>query len=190
MEKQSHQYYITRTCKTCGDKEDIFLTKKQKAFELYDFGKIWNQNCKICNSSECLSVSSIPIELDKELLLEWSYDNNIHLMPQDEELLIADEKYIKLILDIIDNYEILETKRKILFEALCIIIYDNIIDNSDIEIKKDTELIERVTKELIKRKILLLKADEWIPDYIKKVFFPELGLKLNDIIQNDEYQRI
>ena len=182
MKEQSQQYYITRTCKTCGDKDNIFLTKKQKAFELYDFGKIWNQNCKICNSSECLSVGGIPIELDKELLLEWSYDNNLHLMPQDEELLLADEKYIELILDIINNYEILETKRNVLLEALCIIIYDNVIDNSNLEINKDKELIERVTKELIKRKILLLKADEWIPDYIKKVVYPKLGLTKNDIV--------
>jgi hypothetical protein len=170
-------YYITRTCESCGNPDNIYLTKKQKAFELYDFRKIWNSKCTVCQSTQCLSIGGYPIDLDKELLLEWSLDSNLHLMPQDEELLLAEEKYIDLMLDLIDNHKILHLKRCKLIESLCVIVYDNIVDrDSDIElVTKNERLIDRVCGELRKRKNLVLEADYLILDYMKKVVFPKIG---------------
>lgn len=174
-------YYITRTCDSCGNGDNIYLTKKQKAFELYDFQKIWNSKCTVCLSTQCRSIGGFPIDLDKELLLEWSLDNNLHLMPQDEELLLAEEKYIDLILYLIDNNKILDLKRNKLIESLCLIVYDNIIDrDTDNElVSKNERLIDKVCGELDKRIKSVLAAEHFIPDYIRKIVFPKLDLTIN-----------
>ena len=75
-------------------------------------------------------------------------------------------------LDLNDNHKMLDLKKNILIESLCVIVYDNIVDrDTDNEIGiKNERLIERVCGELRKRKSLVLEADYLIPDYIKKWF--------------------
>ena len=113
-------------------------------------------------------------DLDFELLKEWATNPNLHLMPQDEELLLADEKYLDNILNILDNVAILDHKRNLLMDALCVIVYDNTIDDNE---QKDENLKERVIKELNKRTDQLKQADDWIMDYIKEIVYPQLELK-------------
>jgi len=183
MPNQTSPYYITRTCQNCGNKDDIYLTKKQKAFELYNFNKVWNQECTVCKSTECYSVGGFPIELDKELLLEWALDSSLHINPQDDEIILAEERYIDMMIDVLDNYDISEIKKRILVEALCIIIYDSIIGrDEDIEIlHKNEALIERVAAELIKRQPVVLAAGRYISDYIKQIVYPRIGLPINGV---------
>jgi len=69
-------------------------------------------------------------------------------MPQDEELLLAEEKYLDSILNILDNEAILDHKRNLLMDALCVIVYDYSIDDNK---QQDENLKERVIKELNKR---------------------------------------
>jgi hypothetical protein len=95
-------------------------------------------------------------------------------MEQDEELLLAEEKYIDNILNILDNVALLDHKRNLLMDALCVIVYDNTIDDNK---QKDEDLKERVIKELNKRTDELRKADDWIMDYLKEVVYPQLELK-------------
>ncbi|MEI9946450.1 MAG: hypothetical protein WDN26_19795 [Chitinophagaceae bacterium] len=92
-------------------------------------------------------------------------------MPQDEELLLADEKYVDMILEVLDTMSIPDHKRDLLMDALCVIVYDNtIMDNS----QRDEQLKKRVIGELNKRQGKLRLADDWIMDYIKDVVYPQL----------------
>jgi hypothetical protein len=82
---------------------------------------------------------------DYELLKEWATNHELFLMPQDEELLLADGKYLDDILNILDTLSIPDQKINLLLDALCVIVYDNSIDDSS---EHDIELKNRVIKEL------------------------------------------
>jgi len=111
------------------------------------------------------------------LLEEWSLNPDLYLMEQDEELFLANEAYVDIILNVLDTIKILDNKRNILLEALCIIVYDNTIEDNRY---KDERIQKRVIKELNKRKTLLTLADHWIGGYIKKVVYPLLAAGKKD----------
>jgi len=79
-------------------------------------------------------------------------------MPQDEELFLADEPYVDIILQVLDTVKTLDSKRNLLLEAL---------------------LQKRVIKELNKRKTLLTLAGGSISDYIKEIVYPLLTANKN-----------
>ena len=159
------KYSLIKTCK-CGNDYEVSLTKKEAAFDLYN-KTIWNSRCSKCGSTECLSIGLDKPDFDKELMLEWGNNHDLHFSEQDEDLMLADEKNIDLILDIIDNHSILNEKRNILIEALCVIIYDNPSNN---------RVTNNVIKELKQRKEMVLLAECSILNYIKKEVFPKIGL--------------
>jgi len=146
------------------------VSKTDAAFELVDIDKVLGNACQICSSSSFTTTYQRP-DLDYELLKEWATSPDLSLMPQDEELLLADEKYVDMILQVLDTISIPEHKRDLLIDALCIIVYDNTIDN----LQPNDILKSRVINELNKRQDKLKLADNWIMDYIKKVVYPQLA---------------
>lgn len=171
--QQKQTYKILRECSQCGHQDEIEVSKREAAFELVDINTILGQSCKKCSSTK-FSTSYQRTELDFELLKEWATDQELFLMPQDEELLLAEGNYVNDILDILDTISIPDQKRNLLMYALCVIVYDNSIDDN---LQKDIELKKRVISELNKRKDKLKLADDWIKDYIKDVVFPQLNLE-------------
>jgi hypothetical protein len=174
------KYFLTRSCQ-CGKKDQIELTKRQAAFDLYDSKKIWNAECIRCGNRNCVSLGVDKPDIDKELLLEWSTNPELFFLEQDEDLLLADGESLDLLLDMIDNYEILPDKRDILIEALCVIVYDNsgeMVDDlpsSEREVREN--LADKVSKELTKRSNYVMEAQTAIRDYIMEVVFPKLNMK-------------
>ena len=166
-------YTIERECSNCGSKEQISVSRREAAFELVDINEVLGNKCKKCSASKFITYYQTP-DLDFDLLKEWATNPELYLMEQDEELLLAEEKYIDNILKILDNVSLLDHKRNILMDALCVIVYDNSIDDNE---KKDEILKNRVIKELNKRTNQLKQADDWIMDYIKEVVYPQLELK-------------
>lgn len=163
-------YKIERTCSNCGNREHINVTKREAAFELVDINNVLGIKCEKCQKDKFF-VCFETVDLDFELLKEWSTNIELHIMPQDEELLLADGKYVDYILEILDNFSIHDHKRNLLLDALCVIVYDNSVNENS---NKDEELKNRIIGELIKRKEKLKQADDWIMDYIKEVVYPQL----------------
>ena len=112
-------------------------------------------------------------QLDFNTLKKWAQNENLRLTPQDEELLLADGKYLDLILKLLDTTPMPRQKSNLLIDALCIIVYDNTIDAN---LQRDITLKNRVITELNKRQSLLKQADKHMPDFIKKVVYPQLRL--------------
>ncbi|KAA5533425.1 hypothetical protein F0919_12855 [Taibaiella lutea] len=166
------KYYVTKRCKKCENQDRFYLTKKEKAFELFDLSRIRDTPCTNCYSKEYLSIGGDLIELDKELFLEWAFDLNLQFMEQDEDLLIAEKKYIDIILDLIDNYEILNEKKIVLIEALCTIVYDNLKNQENKGRLERQMLIDNVVYELRKRREQVFDVRASIFGYIKDVVFP------------------
>lgn len=69
-----------------------------------------------------------------------------------------------------DNHQIIDYKRKILIEALCVLIFDNV----KIDSKANQNLIDRSIKELKKRPTDVKNAKNLISDYIAEVVLPML----------------
>ena len=171
-------YRITRECAQCGHQEEIEVSKREAAFELVDVNAILGQSCKKCSSTN-FSTSYQRPDLDFELIEEWATNQELFLMPQDEELLLAEGNYVNDILNILDTVSITDQKRNLLMDALCVIVYDNSIDDNS---QHDNELKNRVIKELNLRQDKLKLADDWIMDYIKDVVYPQLDLERKNAV--------
>ncbi|WP_028284037.1 hypothetical protein [Olleya marilimosa] len=164
------KYEYQKACK-CGNVDSIEVTRKEAAFGLKE-KEIWSQECSKCGNKEFTSLSHPQPEFKTDLLIEWGNNADYFFMEQDEDLMLADEKYIDLILEVLDNHQILSQKRNVLIEALCVIIYDNNVSDEN-----NSDLTDRVAKELKKRKADVLNAQDWIMDYIKEVSFPIIGIE-------------
>lgn len=183
MTQHSETYKIERICTVCGHTEKLIVTKRNTACGMFDIWKIkrnmnkkLGKSCKQCSSTN-FTMYKRP-DLDFDVLKEWAINPDFDLMPQDEELLLADQLYLDIILQVLDKAPILDHKRDLLMDALCIIVYDNTIEDNP---KRDKELKERVVEELNKRQEKLKLADNWIMDYIKDVVYPQLEFgKQND----------
>lgn len=161
---------LERTCIGCGYSQAINVTNREAAFELVDHADVFGVECPRCRSSKFASSREIP-EYDFELLSEWAVNEDLMLMSQDEDLMLADGKHLEIILPILDSNLTLASKRELIISALCVIVYDH--SNRSIE-GKDDGLKKRVIMELNCRKELLIQAKNSIGDYVQKVVFPQL----------------
>jgi len=169
-------YKIERICSNCKFEEQVFISKREAAFELINISKVLGLKCPRCSEEKFTIAYYMPI-LDRELLAEWAKNEELYLMPQDEELLLADEQYLEIILNILDDSETLPHKKYVLLDALCIIAYDNSVsDDIVFNPELDLNLKKRVLEELKRREKLLVQAGDWIMGYIKKVVYPQLEI--------------
>ena len=153
-------YNLSKTCKVCKNIDSFELTKVQAAFELYDHNKIWNTQCSKCKSSNTESLSLNKPDIDEELLEIWTNNDTYYFMEQDEELIIAEISNYKHILKLIDSNEVKQNKVEILVNSLCVLLYDNAVNDfeySQEENKTRKEILVEILPELKKRKELLLK---------------------------------
>jgi len=117
--------------------------------------------------------------LDKELITEWSQNEELYVEHQDEELILGNGQYFELIVEALDNPETLLNKKHVLLYALCIIVYDNTVEDG-LDWESDASLKNRAINELNKRKNLLIQAGDWVMDYVRKVVYPQLDINLHN----------
>ncbi len=156
------------TCLKCKNEQEVSISQKTESLAA-NHDKILKIKCPKCSNIKFAISYKKVVPLDFELLKEWSLHQNLFLMPQDEELFLADEPYLDIILQTLDTVKILDIKKNVLFEALCIIVYDNTIESN---LKKSKQLRDRVINELNKRKQKLTESS--ISDYIKEIVYPQL----------------
>ena len=140
MKQPNKTYKIERTCTLCEHAEEIFVTKREAAFELFDIDKALGQTCKKCSSASFTTAYERP-DLDFGLLKEWATSLDLYLMPQDEELLLAEEQYLNMILEVLDTMYLPDHKRNLLMDALCVIVYDNTKNDNS---QRDEQLKKRI----------------------------------------------
>jgi hypothetical protein len=171
-----NEYFVERTCKACRSIFKFSITKREAAFALWTTPDIWNLKCFHCGSTEIYSLGASSVELDKELLFEWAFDESLYVDEQDEEVILGNEKYVDILLDLIDNHSLPTRKRNIIIEAFCVVLHDYLTGDGQ---EVDENVAERVKQELVKRKQMVIESKEWIMGYIKEAVFPQLGLSLN-----------
>lgn len=179
---RNKEYKIERICKDCKNIDSFPLTKLEAAFDLFDSLKIWNADCSKCGSNNCQSTTLHGPELDQELLDIWGNNMNLAFMNQDEELLLAELGYLPMLLRAIDEQAYLKHKIDILIESICILLFDNTFqpeEYTDEENERRQKIAKEVRPKLIKRKDKIIKAEEYIRDYVKEVVFPQIGITSN-----------
>jgi hypothetical protein len=163
---------VKRLCGNCRNTDVFYFTKREIAFDLYSMKQIFATPCTRCASTENASLHVKTFPLDKVLLLEWAQHEELHLS-HDDELFLGDRLYLGQLLELLDHHEIVLLKRHIIFEALCVIVYDQLMDDE----KPDLALAEQVKAELLKRQEQLQEAGHVIMPYLKEVVYPFLGME-------------
>ncbi|UOR06110.1 hypothetical protein MUN82_03195 [Hymenobacter aerilatus] len=171
----SKEYSITRKCKRCGNIDVFPLSKREAAFDLYNRYSLWYSECSNCNSTQCASLGRSYVYLDESLLREWAYSEALRVNEQDEEVILGDETIsdVNALFDLLDDHSVLFTKKKIIIEALCVVLHDYLTGDG---LEVSNTLAARVRAELIKRKPMVVDSEDWIMDYVKQAAFPYLGL--------------
>lgn len=159
--------YIIRQCKKCKHRQRYDYPKREVAFGLHNDDPFHCSNCNY-DTSDYGEVHCN--KLDGDIMSEWIVNPDVYLLEQDEELFLADVNYLDLLLKYLDDKRTLREKKIILLEALCVIIYDGVKNNTD----KDH--LDRLKIELLKRKQLLLDLKDSVMTYLTDVAYPFLGL--------------
>jgi hypothetical protein len=113
----------------------------------------------------------IPVDID--ILKEWADHPELYLLDQDEDLILAEVRYVDMIVEVLDTVNTSDYKTNILMSALSVIVYENTIDEHS-NYAPDIKLKNKVIKELNKRFDKLQLANNWIMPYIKEVVYPQL----------------
>ncbi len=161
----------TRTCSDCESEETRELKKLQAAFVQHSH---WSRPCGGCGGTQ-FSTMSLPMpKLDLEIMEAWIADDDLNLMDQDEDIILASKENLELLKAFIVRDDAKPDKRSMLLSALCILVYDS--DESE-----DAQTLEDAIKFLKNNGHLFEEiGDGAIFDYVKKVVYPKIGLKLID----------
>lgn len=170
MEPADTDSIIERRCGHCSTIDAFYLSKKEIAFNLYSTRSLLEKPCSNCGSTTDAFLNIKAFYLGMDILKEWALDADLHLMPQDEELLLGDEEYFDRLLDLLDHYAMLPEKQHLIFEAFCIIIYDSLLDENN----RNLQLAERVKTELLKRRNKFMESGPYVLSYLTDVVYPFL----------------
>ena len=161
----------SRTCSDCESEETRKLKKLQAAFIQHSH---WDQPCEECGGSQ-FSTMSLPMpNLDSEIMEAWIADENLDLMEQDEDLILASKENLPLLKDFVVRDDAKPHKRTMLLSALCVLAYDS-NDSGDASTLEETIKFLKNNRHLFEE-----IGDESIFDYIKKLIYPKIGLSLPD----------
>lgn len=168
-------FEATYLCNICGLEAKFFLDEVQAAFD---------ENRRIGPKTKCEKCGSINWKYKSCFLPEpsstqiklWAQNEKLHFDQQDENFWLSNKKNVSLIVQYLDNKDTLESKKEILFNALCILLYNNIHPE-----KKDRDpIIAEEIKKVLNQRIFLFSKYEnfrWqINDYVAEIIYPELGL--------------
>lgn len=170
------KYTINTICKNCKHESIFELSKTEAAFDLVE-NKLWNLPCEKCSSTEKSSLGTNKPTIDLELMEQWATQEELQFLDQDEDLYIAEVDNIDLIIYFLERENTLPSKKNVLLDALCVLLYDNVGDEEELSKKEKQvrkENFEIILPKIIERKELILQNKEYIYKYIFEVVEPYL----------------
>ena len=171
----SNLYSQYKVCSSCSHEDNREIPAEIAAFEEL---RKWVVACPKCGSLET-TISGVTIPAPtREIMAVWASDNSLSFYEQDEDICLAEEDNIEIILEFLDSNTTLPTKKSILLATLCVLIHDNVPEDDDSEV--DIDIANRVTRELKKRIKLFDELDtDLIMDYVKELAYPQIGVPLD-----------
>lgn len=128
------KYTINTICKNCKHESIFELSKTEVAFDLLE-NKLWNLPCEKCSSTEKSSLGTNKPTIDEELMEQWATQEDLKFLDQDEDLYIAEVDNIDLIIYFLERENTLPSKKNVLLDALCVLLYDNVGDEEELSKK-------------------------------------------------------
>lgn len=170
----NNKYTQNRVCENCKFEDERTISSIQASF---DETRDWLEPCNKCGNETFTSFSSSFPLLFRESLEEREKNLDLHYMTQDEEIILADEMNLDLIVEFLESPNILDEKRSVLLSALCVILFDNLPDEDGNEEHTNKELALKV-KNILMNKIDYFSTLKhfYLDDYIKEIVYPELGI--------------
>jgi hypothetical protein len=157
----------SRTCSKCENEETRQLEKIDAAFVQHSR---WDAPCGNCGAQD-FSTQSMPMpNLDKDILEAWIKDENLNLLDQDEDIILASKENLELLKAYVVRDDAKLEKRSMLLSALCVLIYDS-NEEDDAQTLEDS-----ITFLTNNRHLFDEIGDEAIFDYVKDVAYPKIGL--------------
>lgn len=175
---------IIKLCKECQNINTIEISEREAAFDELRSSKSIHYKCIKCNSASFSTISYPKINFYNKLIFnEWGTNQDLHFLDQDEAIFLAELDNLDNIIFGIESDLFLESKKLILLETLCILLYDLTYPSDEFSIEEDEirkNNSQIVLPELIKRKEQILKLGKnkgFISDYVIKVVLPQLKSK-------------
>ena len=161
----------SRTCSDCESEETRKLEKLEAAFVQHTN---WDEPCGGCGGTQ-FSTMSLPMpNLDQEIMEAWIADEDLNLMDQDEDIILASKENLELLKAYVVRDDALSDKRQMLLSGLCVLVYES--DETE-----DAQTLEDAIKFLKNNRHLFEEiGDGAIFGYIKKVVYPQIGLNVPD----------
>ena len=165
-------YKQSKTCRLCESVEEREISTKQAAFEST---RAWKKPCKKCGSIDFLSSSFEIPDMNRDLLILWAQDESLTVLDQDEDIMLADEKNLEILESLLHEDYTLKTKKAVIISSICVVIYDNLIEDDD----SNEEALEKAIL-ILKRNIGILDEinEDYICDYIKEKVYPKINRQL------------
>lgn len=108
--------------------------------------------------------------LDIDIMEAWIADENLSLMEQDEDIILASKENLELLKAYVVRDDAGPAKRAMLLSALCVLVFDS--NDTD-----DAQTLEDAIKFLRNNRHLFEEiGDGAIFNYIKEEVYPEIGL--------------
>jgi len=157
----------TRTCGECGNEETRELEKIKAAFVQHNR---WDSPCGNCGNEQFSSLSLPMPNLDDEIMEVWAQDADLHLLEQDEDLILAADENLPLLKAFVVRDDVLIDKRSIMLSALCVLIHDGDSNGNGEASDGAVEFLNN------NRHLFEEIGEDAIFDYIKEVAYPLVGL--------------
>lgn len=137
----------------------------------------WNRTCDKCGSSDFFTVSIDTPPITRSILEIWAFSNDLNFNEQDEEVILSGKDHYIDLVELLEHPKTTKEKRGIIFQALCITIFDNLADKND-NPDADFELAKEIIV-ILKKSKRMLRLAETVPieRYIVEKVFPLLEIK-------------
>lgn len=170
---QNNKTYTATTYCARNHKNNTTLTLLEVAFDLFDKNKLWDTPCAICGG-KIESMSKSDFEITDELFNIWANNPNYQFSEGfDEDLDLAEIKYLPMLLKAIDDENFPNAKKVVVVRALCALWYNNYefpkSDYGTLELKQMRQNREILKPILLERKDIILYYKDLMWDYIWRV---------------------
>ena len=164
-------YLAQQICMDCNNQLATMQSKRDAAF--WTNSKLFPAICGNCGSTRFSESRSLP-PYDWELVDEWRKDESLKFLDQDEDLMLAEEKYIIYLAQVIDAHDSLRSKKGTAIEALYILVYDNLPSDEE---PYDEEVAKAALNILRNRKESVTSTEPFVSDDVKLAVDEYIGIE-------------
>ncbi len=185
QESKKGLYRTYYACRSCGFEDVRYLTDMEAAFEETRRNPSETYPCNECGALKWSYRGGELPNLNESQMAKWVCNENLFFVSEDEDIILAHEENLSLLVKYLDSDQAPDSNKAILFNALCILLYRNIHSE---KVNRNVVLAKKVKEILAERIELFSKVENqrwYISDYVAEVIYPELNLSFKPSYINE-----